>query len=122
MRDGCDEVTIKHGFVTMSSLIVTSSPSTQAVTASEGHGNRFERVPVRGVVRRQQGSARSPSESPRHLCSRIAESVIVGYYTSAEVPPPKSLLNTIYQITGGNADGKRGRYSPYHRKKRKNDC
>ena len=32
---------------------------------------------------------RSPSESPRHFAGRRDESVIVGYYTSAEVPFPR---------------------------------
>ena len=36
---------------------------------SEGHGNHFERVPVRGVVRRQRGSAPPPSESPRYFAA-----------------------------------------------------
>ena len=31
----------------------------------------------------------SPSESPRHFAGRRDESVIVGYYTSAEVPFPR---------------------------------
>ena len=33
--------------------------------------------------------SRSPSESPLHFADRRAESVIVGYYTSAEVPFPR---------------------------------
>ena len=33
-------------------------------------------------------SPHTPSESPRHFAARRDESVIVGYYTSAEVPPP----------------------------------
>ena len=32
-------------------------------------------------------SPRSPSESPRHLCSRKDESVIVGYYTFKKCSP-----------------------------------
>ena len=32
---------------------------------------------------------RSPSESPLHFADRRDESVIVGYYTSAEVPSPR---------------------------------
>ena len=32
-------------------------------------------------VRQAPAGAASPSESPRHLCSRQDESVIVGYYT-----------------------------------------
>ena len=31
----------------------------------------------------------TPSESPLHFADRRAESVIVGYYTSAEVPFPR---------------------------------
>ena len=31
----------------------------------------------------------APSESPLHFADRMAESVIVGYYTSAEVPFPR---------------------------------
>ena len=33
--------------------------------------------------------SRSPSESPLHFADRRDESVIVGYYTSAEVPFPR---------------------------------
>ena len=33
--------------------------------------------------------SRSPSESPLHFADRRAESVIAGYYTSAEVPFPR---------------------------------
>ena len=33
--------------------------------------------------------SRSPSESPLHFADRRDESVIVGYYTSAEVPSPR---------------------------------
>ncbi len=47
--------------------------------------NKFMRVEevaevLLGAYRSKQGNAlHPPSESPRHLCSRIAESVIVGY-------------------------------------------
>ena len=34
-----------------------------------------------GVVRRQRGSAPSPSESPRYFAATLDESTIVGYYT-----------------------------------------
>ena len=38
-------------------------------SVSEGHGNHSKRVPVRGVARRQRGSAPSPSESPRYFAA-----------------------------------------------------
>ena len=64
MCDGCDEVTIERSSRDGKTLTVTSSPSTQIVTVSEGHGNHYKRVLVRGVVRRQQGQhPYVPSES-----------------------------------------------------------
>lgn len=45
-----------------------------------GAGCHFQRAALLGAYRSKQGNAlHPPSESPRHLCSRIAESVIVGY-------------------------------------------
>ena len=82
MGDGCDGVTIGGKTpVTVRFLTVTSSPPTRIVTVSEGHGNHYKRVPGRGVVRRQRGSAPSPSESPRYFAATRDESTIVGYYT-----------------------------------------
>mgnify|MGYP006974352736 CR=1 FL=1 len=48
-------------------------------SVSEGHGNHYKRVPGRGVVRRQRGSAPSPSESPRYFAARMDESIIEDY-------------------------------------------
>ena len=57
-------------------------------SVSEGHGNHYKRVPGRGVVRRQRGSAPSPSESPRYFAAGKDESIIVGYYTLKKCRSP----------------------------------
>ena len=44
-------------------------------------GTLYKRVPERGVVRRQRGSAPCRLAEPTVLCSRQDESTIVGYYT-----------------------------------------
>lgn len=57
-------------------------------SVSEGHGNHYKRVPGRGVVRRQRGSAPLPLGEPTVLCSPLDESTIVGYYTLKKCRPP----------------------------------
>ena len=57
-------------------------------SVSEGLGNHYKRVPGRGVVRRQRGSAPSPSESPRYFAATLDESTIVGYYTLKKCRSP----------------------------------
>ena len=44
---------------------------------------------MRRFARNTPYTAVSPSESPLHFADRRDESVIVGYYTSAEVPSPR---------------------------------
>ena len=44
---------------------------------------------TRRFARNTPYTAVSPSESPLHFADRRDESVIVGYYTSAEVPSPR---------------------------------
>ena len=56
-------------------------------SVSEGHGNHYKRVPGRGVVRRQRGSAPTPSESPQYFAAGKDESTIVGYYTLKSAVP-----------------------------------
>ena len=41
------------------------------------------------VSRGHRSDRTPPRESPRHFAARMDESVIVGYYTSAEVPSPR---------------------------------
>ena len=81
-------ITMTELFDTVRTLTVTSSPPTRIVTVSEGRGNHYKRVPGRGVVRRQWGSAPSPSESPRYFAARKDESIIVGYYTLKKCRSP----------------------------------
>ena len=61
MGDGCDGVTIERssrdGKNPYRHIVTTD---TDRHTVSEGHGNHYKRVPGRGVVRRQRGSAPPP--------------------------------------------------------------
>ena len=45
-----------------------------------GRGRRSDRITLGEPL------GRAPRESPRHFAASMDESVIVGYYTSAEVP------------------------------------
>ena len=55
-------------------------------------------------------SPHTPSESPRHFAARRDESVIVGYYTSAEVPLPTMPRTISIYNQEERAYGKRRRY------------
>ena len=89
MGDGRDGVTIERssrdGKNPYRHIVTTD---TDRHTVSEGHGNHYKRVPGRGVVRRQRGSAPSPSESPRYFAATLDESTIVGYYTLKKCRSP----------------------------------
>ena len=58
-----------------------------------------------------------PSESPRHFAASMDESVIVGYYTSAEVHPQKLPVSQPPLWARKEFYGKRRRYPSYQRKK-----